>query len=56
MNPFEQAYLNTIAQDALTNILEHNLSTEELTDEQRQVLSAILQARLLEDDNEAQSR
>ena len=49
MNPFEQAYLNTIAQDALTNIREHNLSTEELTEEQRQVLSAILQARLLED-------
>ena len=52
MNPFEEAYLNTVAQDALANIREHDLSTEKLTEEQRQVLSAILQARLLEDDDD----
>lgn len=48
MNDFEQAYISTVAREAVENIREHNLSTEQLSDEQRQVLCALLEKQLWE--------
>ena len=52
MNKFEEAYLNTVVRNPCESIIDNNGATEQLTDEQRDILATVLAAAILSDEDD----